>query len=125
MKNLDYYLDLNYEIKLRKLSPEEGDGWLAEIPLLPGCISDGETPDEAIKNVNDAKKSWIETCLELGRSVPEPVTDDYSGQLRLRMPKSLHQTLAERAKEEKISLNQYINYQLARSLGHSHKSKIK
>jgi len=41
------------------------------------------------------------------------------------MPKSLHRTLAERAKEEKISLNQYINYQLARSLGHPHKSKIK
>jgi len=63
--------------------------------------------------------------LELGRPVPEPITADYSGQLRLRMPKSLHQTLAEKAKEEKISLNQYINYQLARSLGQPHKSKIK
>jgi len=44
VKNLDYYLNLNYEIKLRKLSPAEGDGWLAEIPLLPGCMSDGKTP---------------------------------------------------------------------------------
>ncbi|MCL6447840.1 MAG: type II toxin-antitoxin system HicB family antitoxin [Armatimonadetes bacterium] len=122
MKDLNYYLDLNYEIKLRKLTEEEGGGWLAEIPLLPGCISDGETPEEALANIEDAKKCWIETCLELGRSVPEPITGDFSGQLRIRIPKSLHRTLAERAKEEKVSLNQYISYQLARAEGHPTKA---
>jgi predicted RNase H-like HicB family nuclease len=117
MKNLGYYLALNYDIRLRKLTDEEGGGWLAEIPLLPGCISDGETPEEAIANVDDAKKCWIETCLELDRPVPEPITDEFSGQLRIRIPKSLHRILAERAKDEKVSLNQYINYQLARGVG--------
>ncbi|MBZ4687474.1 MAG: hypothetical protein PWQ96_2389 [Clostridia bacterium] len=121
MKDINYYLTLNYEIKLRKLTPEEGGGWLAEIPLLPGCMSDGETPEDAINNVIDAKKTWIEACLELGRPIPEPADDNYSGQLRLRMPKSLHRTLAEKAKEEKISLNQYINYQLARGVGYNDK----
>ena len=118
MKNLEYYLNLDYEIKLRKLHEDEGGGWMAEIPNLPGCMSDGETPEEAIDNLDDAKKSWIETCLELGRPVPEPVTDEFSGQLRIRIPKTLHRTLAERAKEEKVSLNQYINYQLSRGVGH-------
>lgn len=72
MKDLNYYLNLNYEIKLRKLLEEEGGGWLAEIPLLPGCMSDGNTVEEAIVNLNNAKKSWIETSMELGRKIPEP-----------------------------------------------------
>ncbi|MCL6478170.1 MAG: type II toxin-antitoxin system HicB family antitoxin [Peptococcaceae bacterium] len=118
MKDLEYYLNIDYEIKLRKLSEDEGGGWMAEIPSLPGCMSDGGTPEEAIDNLDGAKKSWIETCLELGRPVPEPVTDEFSGQLRIRIPKSLHRILAERAKEEKVSLNQYINYQLSRGVGY-------
>ncbi|GBF33984.1 hypothetical protein DCCM_3095 [Desulfocucumis palustris] len=118
MKNLEYYLNIAYEIKLRKLSEDEGGGWLAEIPNLPGCMSDGENPEEAVGNLDDAKKCWIETCLELGRPVPEPITDEFSGQLRIRIPKTLHRTLAERAKEEKVSLNQYINYQLSRGVGY-------
>lgn len=118
MKKLEYYLKLNYDIKLRKISEDEGGGWLAEIPHLPGCMSDGETPKEAIDNLDDAKKCWIETCLELDHQVPEPVTDEYSGQLRIRIPKTLHRILAERAKEEKVSLNQYINYLLSRGVGY-------
>lgn len=118
MKDLNYYLNLNYEIRIRQLSEEEGGGWLAEIPLLSGCMSDGETVEEAIKNLNDAKKCWIEASLELGRSIPEPVADDFSGQLRVRMPKSLHKVLSERAKEENISLNQLIIYHLARGVDH-------
>lgn len=118
MKDLNYYLSLNHEIKIRKLTEEEGGGWLAEITTLPGCKSDGETPEEAIVNLADAKRCWIEAGLELGRSIPEPITDAYSGQLRVRMPKSLHRALSEKAKEENVSLNQYINYQLARGVGH-------
>ncbi len=117
MKNLNYYLELNYEIKIRRLTDKEGGGWLAEIPLLPGCMSDGKTPEDAIVNLADAKKCWLETCMGLKRPVPEP--HDFSGQLRVRMPKSLHRTLSKKAKEENVSLNQYINYQLARSVGYT------
>jgi predicted RNase H-like HicB family nuclease len=117
VKDLEYYLNLNYEIKLRKLHEEEGGGWVAEIPQFPGCMSDGATPEEALANLEDAKKCWIETCLELGRPVPEPVPESYSGQIRIRIPKSLHRIMAEKAKEENVSLNQYISYQLARSVG--------
>lgn len=72
MKDLAYYLKLNYEISLRRLTEDEGGGWFAEIPLLPGCMADGETPEESLANLSDAKKGWIETYLELGREVPEP-----------------------------------------------------
>lgn len=116
-KDIKYYLGLNYDIKIRRLAEEEGGGWVGEIPLLPGCMSDGETVEELVANVNDAKKCWLETCLETGRSIPEPQEEAYSGQLRVRLPKSLHKALTEKAREENTSLNQYIVYQLARSTG--------
>lgn len=72
---------------------------------------------DLVANVNDAKKCWLETCLETGRPIPEPQEEAYSGQLRVRLPKSLHKTLTEKAREENTSLNQYIVYQLARSTG--------
>lgn len=71
-KDIKYYLGLPYEIKLEELTREDGEGWFATVPLLPGCMSDGETPEEALENVRDAMKCWIETCLELGRTIPEP-----------------------------------------------------
>ena len=79
-------MNLDYEIKLRKLSEEEGGGWFAEISQLPGCMSDGESYEEALTNLNDAKRAWIETSLELGRPIPEPTNpEDFSGQLRTRI----------------------------------------
>lgn len=119
MKDLNYYLKLSYEIKVRQLGEEEGGGWFAEIPLLPGCMSDGDTIEEAVTNLYDAKKAWIETALALGRPVPEPSQEEsYSGQLRVRMPKSLHKALSEKAKQENVSLNQLIVYHLARGIGY-------
>ncbi|WP_019849587.1 MULTISPECIES: toxin-antitoxin system HicB family antitoxin [Desulfitobacterium] len=117
-KDLEYYLNLEYEIKLKKLSQEEGDGWFAEIPLLPGCMSDGESLEEAVENLGGAKREWIEASLELGREIPEPTTDEFSGQLRVRMPKSLHRTLSQMAKDENVSLNQLIIHQLSKGIGY-------
>ena len=114
-KDLNYYLNLNYDIKIRHLPEEEGGGWFAEIPLLPGCMSDGETVEDLLMNLEDAKKCWFETCLESGRSIPEPQEDAYSGQLRVRLPKSLHKELAERSKQEGISMNQYCLYLLSKN----------
>lgn len=50
----------DYEIHIRPLSEEDGGGFLAEVPELPGCMSDGETPQEALENVFDAIRCWIE-----------------------------------------------------------------
>ena len=61
-----------YRIALRPLSAAEGSGWLAEVPELPGCMSDGETPHEAVENVMDAIACWIEAAEEDGRPVPAP-----------------------------------------------------
>ncbi|MBF0372369.1 MAG: type II toxin-antitoxin system HicB family antitoxin [Alphaproteobacteria bacterium] len=61
-----------YPIKLRPLSPVEGEGWLAEVPDLPGCMSDGPTPAAAVEAVQDAISCWLEAAAEDGRPVPQP-----------------------------------------------------
>jgi len=60
-----------YPIVLEPLSGDDG-GWLATVPDLPGCMSDGETREEAARNVQGAILSWIEAAEELGRQVPAP-----------------------------------------------------
>ena len=114
-KDLEYYMKLPYTISLHP-SPE--GGFAVEIPELPGCLSQAETVDEALKMIEDAKRCWIADALERGEPVPEPTPEEYSGRILLRTAKSLHRELARRAREEKLSLNQYINYELARAVGH-------
>ena len=61
-----------YEVDVKPLSDELGGGWLAVVPDLPGCKSDGDTPQEALHNAFDAIDCWIEAALEMGRTVPAP-----------------------------------------------------
>ena len=62
----------DYEVRIRPLADEDGGGFFAEVPELPGCMSDGETPQEALDNAYDAIACWIEGAREMGRAVPEP-----------------------------------------------------
>jgi len=73
-KDLTYYLSLPYSILLTPLSEEDGGGWFVEIPELPGCMSDGESQQEALENIKDAKKLWLESSLIHGDPIPEPQT---------------------------------------------------
>ena len=70
---------------------------------------------EAIKNIEDAKKLWLELAIEDGREIPLPESslDEYSGQFKIRIPKSLHRDLAKNAKKEGVSMNQYCVYLLS------------
>jgi predicted RNase H-like HicB family nuclease len=51
---------------------KEDNFYIAEVPELPGCISHGITEIEAIKNINEAQKLWIDTAIEFGDPIPEP-----------------------------------------------------
>jgi antitoxin HicB len=112
---------IEYPMTVRPLTPDEGGGWLVEFPDLPGCMFDGETVAEAVVNARDAQQAWIATMREAGRPVPEPGTDPaegYCGKWVLRAPRSLHRSLAERAKREGVSLNMLAVALLAEGLGH-------
>jgi antitoxin HicB len=60
-----------YAVMVQPLSEELGGGYYAQVPDLPGCMSDGDTPQEAFANAQDAIASWIEAAEEVGRSVPK------------------------------------------------------
>jgi len=112
MKDLDYYMSLKYKIEV--LPEEEGNGYVLHCPELTGCITCGETLEQGFKMLEDAKKCWFTACIEDGIQIPEPSNvDEYSGQFKLRMPKSLHKTLSERSRQEGISMNQYCLYLLS------------
>lgn len=108
-KGLEYYLNLPYPVQLSRQIDDDDEYWFAEILDLPGCMADGVNPNEAMKNLEDAKRLWIETHIEDGYEVPEPAqSHGYSGKFLLRMPKSLHHRLALQAKREGVSLNQHV-----------------
>jgi len=63
---------LTYAVVIQPLGPQDGGGFAAFVPDLPGCLSDGETPEEALANVQDAIAEWIDAATELGRDIPQP-----------------------------------------------------
>lgn len=116
-KTLNDYLRLPYT---RELIPEPEGGWFVRIKELPGCMSQGETPDEAMAMIEDAMAGWLESALAHGKAIPEPRRDeDYSGKFVVRVPKSMHRKLAEVAAEDGVSLNQWIVAALAEAVGAS------
>ena len=112
MKTIDYYMNLPYKMEI--VPDKEEGGFVASFPDLPGCITIGDTIEEVIQNVIDAKKAWLEAELEVDTIIPEPEKlKEYSGQFKLRLPKSLHKQLAEQSKVEGVSMNQYCVYLLS------------
>jgi predicted RNase H-like HicB family nuclease len=63
---------LEYPVIVSPLSEDDGGGFLATVPDLPGCMSDGETPAEAIENVQDAIEEWLDLARKMGREIPVP-----------------------------------------------------
>ena len=103
MKTVDEYFQLPYRMEIIEDKDE-------------GCLTCGETVEEAVENAKDAKRCWLEAALEDGIAIPLPdETENYSGQFKIRMPKSLHRSLAAHAKREGISMNQYCIYLLSKN----------
>lgn len=117
-KSLKDYLSLKYKATLFW---DEDDGcWFVEYPDLPGCLAHGESKEKAIRAADRAKKSWIETAMEAGWSVPEPSSEiEVSGRLTFRPPKYIHHLLTQKAEHEKTSINQLITAYVAEGLERS------
>ncbi len=108
----------DYPFTIQHLSLENGGGYLIEFPDLPGCMSDGDTIEEAIKNGHDAIVCWIAAAKESGRKIPKPgELEQQSGKWVQRVPKSVHLRLVEKAKKEGVSLNTLVVSMLAEGLG--------
>ena len=116
-KTLDDYLALPYRMEI--IPDVEEGGYAVRFPDLPGCLTCADTLEGAISAALDAKKAWLMAALEEGIPIAEPYQEDdlegYSGQFKLRIPKSLHRSLQVHAKQEGISMNQYCLYLLTKN----------
>ncbi len=114
MKTLNDYLAMNYRMEI--VEDKDEGGFVVSFPELPGCITCGETAESAVANALDAKREWLEAAIEDGAEINEPNSpESYSGQFKLRLPRSLHRSLAEHSKQEGISMNQYCVYLLSKN----------
>lgn len=113
--SVSHYLRRPYA---RIIIPDDGGRYAAQILEFPGCFSDGESPEEAYSNLEEAAENWIESARAQGFPVPPPfATQGYSGTISLRLPKSIHRRAAELAQRDGVSLNQFLVGAIAHRLG--------
>jgi predicted RNase H-like HicB family nuclease len=100
---------------------DDDKGFIAIASDLPGCSAFGKTQERALAELQDAIAGWIEAAKSVGNPIPEPSpppeVSAYSGKILVRMTRELHAQLAQAAKNEGVSLNQYINQVLAMGMG--------
>ena len=105
MKTLNEYMSMSYKMEI--IEDQDEGGFVISYPDLPGCITCGETIESAMQ---------IRAALEEGIEIYEPDSlENYSGQFKLRIPRSLHRSLAEHSQREGISMNQYCVYLLSKN----------
>src|SRR5580658_7339984 len=97
-RDLTHYMNLPYTKILR---PDEDGDVVARIQELPGCSAHGEDEKEALANLDEAQRLWLQDCLEAGDAIPEPAKEEPlpSGKWVQRVPRSLHQKLAMLAQQ--------------------------
>lgn len=105
----------------RVLIPDEESGtFTALIAEFPGCITEGNTPGEAYRSLEEAAESWLEAALESGVPIPEPESEsEYSGKVVLRMPRSTHRRAAQAAARDGVSLNTFLVSAVSEKLAQS------
>lgn len=109
-----------YKVEISRLTEDDGGGYMAHIPELD-CYGDGDTAEEAIADVYEVAEDLIAIAMEDGKEIPTPMyfrdLDEFSGKLSIRLPKTLHKQVSQRAKAEDCSINQLINAYIAMGIG--------
>lgn len=103
---------MKYEFEVYQMQVEEHLFWVAKSKVLKGCVGQGETSDEAIKELEENEVEWLNTAAECDILIPSITlrTDSaYSGKISLRFSPFMHETASDYARQQGISLNQYIN----------------
>ena len=109
-RNLD-----QYQFTVLPLFKEEGGGYLVEYPDVPGCMSDGQTIEEAIRNGREALRDCMDVFRESGRKIPKSNIE--AAQWRQRVPRTLYSKLTKQAKNEGVSINSFVTAIIAEAIG--------
>jgi antitoxin HicB len=105
----------SWRFTVRPLSKQEGGGYLVEYPDIPGCMSDGETIEEAIANGRQALRDCLAVFRETGRESPRPKVE--AAQWRQRLPRTLYAKLIAQAEREGVSINSLVTAIIAEAVG--------
>lgn len=103
---------MKYPFNVYQTRVEEHIFWIAESPLLNGCVGQGDTLDEAISVLELNEEEWLKTAKEFGIDIPEIPCEpmkEYSGKFTVRCSPAVHRKAVEIAEAQGISLNQYVN----------------
>lgn len=118
-KSLEYYMSLNYKVEIEFI--EDENMWIAFHPELGRgtCYAEADSREKAIQSLDEDRYELFKLLLEDGVEIKEPVKeeDSPSGQLLLRIPKSMHKTIKEYAANEGISANQWLVTAISGKLG--------
>lgn len=104
---IEDYLNLPYTFECIR---NENGSYFIKVKEFEGCMTEGDTIEEAFEMIKDAMRVWIEGSIEDGFDIPLPesMVDTYSGKILLRISKSLHRDLAAGAKANNVSINAYV-----------------
>lgn len=117
-KDLAYYMGLPWTLVLTP-DPEAG-GFVVQVAELRGCLSQGDTLEEAHEMIREALGLWLEVAIAHGDPIPEPGKSDaagYSGKFNVRVPRHVHRDLSRAAEREGVSLNLFVATALAEAVG--------
>ncbi len=101
-----------YDASVYQMEVEDHIFWVAESKALKGCVGQGESSEEAIRELEQNEQEWIDSAKECGIAIPTPTAKalkKYSGKVSLRMSSYVHEQAAEAADRLGVSLNQFLN----------------
>jgi predicted RNase H-like HicB family nuclease len=102
----------------RVIIPDDSGRYAAQVLEFPGCFAEGDTPEEAYENLQEAAENWVDSAHSQGMAIPEPfASQGYSGTISLRLPRSMHRRAAEYAHRDGVSLNQFLVSAIAARVG--------
>ena len=105
-KGVSYYMSLPYA---RRIIKQSKNRYFAEVEELPGCMAQGISETDALANLEKSMRIWFKRMVEKDIPIPLPIeTREYSGKFLVRLPTYIHKRLVNSARNQRISLNQYV-----------------
>ena len=113
------YTKLPYTVCLYYDDSDGDPVWMAYVDELDGCMSHGDTPEEATAMIREAMEGWLAVSIKHGDPIPPPKEHfpEYDGKFRVRVPAGLHERLAREAEAQETTLNQLVTAILAEGVG--------
>ena len=113
------YTKLPYTVCLYYDDSDGDPVWMAYVAELDGCMSHGDTPEEATAMIREAMEGWLAVSVKHGDPIPPPKEHfpEYDGKFGVRVPAGLHERLAREAEAQETSLNQLVTAILAEGVG--------